>query len=316
MWACTRAALTFASGCGTPRPSTVDAPAPAGVNPTAAIATESSPPVAPARPSEFSPSPAPTRSVAHDPTRWHPPTDHEHGDPPPDWVAAAGYAVRYDGPSSTGPMENAHKHAGHKGFAARFRGVDLYFRVHASSVPMDRAGRDHSYEVFARDASGAVSHWQGWYDAGDPADDRRPMRLGNPGDRPLIRVVDAASWREGGEDRCEWWYPRAAPWSWTWSWRICDAETLWERGETAASAARPTGGDGLERRLKASWLARDPPRGRFWATPRGELVDGPDARRCAEVACLEQVIQPSMPRLRAPGNIAERAFPGPVRDGR
>jgi hypothetical protein len=225
----------------------------------------------------------------------------------------AGYEVRYDGPFSTGPMENTHKHAGHKGFAVRFHGVDLYFRVHASSVPMDRAGREHSYEIFARDARRAVSHWQGWYDAGDPEDDRHPMRQGNPGDRPLIRVVDAASWREGGEDRCEWWYPQAPTWSWTWSWRICNAETLWERGETIASAARLTGGAGLERRLNASWLAQDSPRGRFWATPRGELVDGPAARRCAEVTCLEQVIQPSMRLLRAPGNVAERVFPSPVR---
>ena len=126
-------------------------------------------------------------------------------------------------------------------------------------------------------------------------------------------MVDAASWREGSGDRCEWWYPQAPTWSWTWSWRICDTETLWERGETIASAARLTGGDGLERRLNASLLAEDPPRGRFWATPRGDLVGGPTDRRCAEVACLEQVIQPSMPRLRGPGNTDERVFPEPVR---
>ena len=309
--ACKVFALSVALACTAPAQPIPDAPTLTATVPTATSPPASRTPAAAPPPATPSPRPAPTAPAAHDPTRWHPPTDHEHGDPPPFWIAAAGYELRYDGPFSTGPHENTHKHAGHKGFAARFDDVDLYFRVHASSVPMDRAGRYHSYEVFARDPSGAVSHWQGWYAVGDPDDERHPTRRGNPGDRALIRVVDEASWRKGDEDRCEWWYPEAPSWSWTWSWRICDAETLWHPDETTASPAHPTGGTGLLRRLKASWLAEAPPRGRFWSTVHGEIVPGPTAPRCAPAPCLEQVIQPTMPRVRSPGNVAERQFPAP-----
>lgn len=286
-----------------------------------------------------SPSPSPAPSD-HPPAlgvcgermdRWHPPivngceTGHEHGDPPPQWVLDAGYTVTFHGHFNTSPAENTAKHAAMKGFATTLNGVDIYLRFHAASNVLDRSARYHSYELWARDPQGGVSHWQGWYNVGDPVAERVPRRPGpEPTQRPLMLVVDQAAWDAG--IRCEQWYtaPAQPAWSWDFGWTICDTTTIYYPGENEQQDRRfwrlaPNGSLGTTRRLEAAWYAdRHRQRGRFWATQFGEIVSGPDDPRCAATTlkygvtyanvCLEQYIAPTMPSVTFPGNADQKRF--------
>jgi hypothetical protein len=265
---------------------------------------------------------------------WHPSvidgcaTGHEHGDAPPSWIAEAGYAPTFHGDFNTSPTEHTRKHTGMKGFLTRFADVDVYFRVHASSNVLDRSARYHSYEVWARDPSGGVSHWQGWYNSGDPIADRFPRRRGvEPEKRPAVLVVDQTSWDQG--IKCEQWYATTAAWSWDFGWTICGINALYYPGEGSEQDQRfwraPQGppGVGTLRRLEASWYdnknGRMHPVGQFWATQLGEIVTGPDDPRCSETTtkfdetyqnvCLEQYIAPTMQQVSYPSiNAEQRQF--------
>jgi hypothetical protein len=267
---------------------------------------------------------------------WHPPvvngcaTGHEHGDAPPAWIAQAGYSTSFHGAFNTSATEHTYKHAGMKGFLTRFADVDIYFRIHAASNVLDRAARYHSYQVWARDPSGGVSHWQGWYNSGDPLADRFPRRRGVETDkRPAILVVDETSWEQGskgeqGEDV-------TAPWSWDFGWTICGINSLYYPGENGQQDQRfwraPPGesGVGTLRRLEAAWYdnthGRMHPVGQFWATQFGEIVAGPDDPRCFGATtkfeqeyrnvCLEQFIAPTMKEVSYPNiNAEQRQFDG------
>lgn len=268
---------------------------------------------------------------------WHPPVvngcaaGHEHGDAPPAWIAQAGLPSSFHGDFNTSPTEHTLKHAGMKGFRTRFADVDIYFRVHASSNVLDRSARYHSYEVWARDLSDGVSHWQGWYNIGDPVADRLPRRRGvEPEKRPVILVVDQTSWEQGIQ--CEQWYANTAQWSWDFGWTICGINSLFYPGENAEQDRRfwrgpPTGqaGIGTLRRLEAAWYdnshGRSHPQGQFWATQFGEIVAGPSDPRCSETTvkfertyqnvCLEQYIAPTMQEVAYPNvNAEQRQFDG------
>lgn len=277
--------------------------------------------------------------------RWHPPvvtgpdgrpceTGHEHGDPPPAWIAAAGYTVSFSGPFNTSPAENVEKHAAMKGFSTRLNGVDIYFRVHAASNPLDRMARYHSYQVWARDPSGNVSFWQGWYNSGDPrpaseGGSRVPRRIiASPAEdqRPIVAVCDATSIAQG--IGCEQWYsaPGEPAWGWDFGWTICGATTLYTPGENATaydmSTWIPTGETGNTRRLEAAWYAfRHPIRGAFVATQFGEIVSGHNDARCSgtttrygvtyQNVCLDQYIAPTMPTVSFPGNADQKTYPDP-----
>ncbi|MCC6177272.1 MAG: hypothetical protein IT305_18365 [Chloroflexi bacterium] len=265
---------------------------------------------------------------------WHPPVingctaGHEHGDPPPSWIGDAGYTVSFSGPFNTTARENTTKHAAMKAFLARFSGVDIYFRIHAASNVLDRSARYHSYDVWTRDAAGGVSHWQGWFNTGDPVADRIPRSLGDPGRRPLMLVVDRASW--DADIRCEQWYGLTASWSWDFGWTICNVNSLFYPGENneqdMAQWRLPPGGPSLGglRRLEAAWYSssspgRQHPTGRFWATQFGEIVGGPTDTRCSGTStrfgttyanvCLEQYIAPTMTQVAFPGNAVQKTFP-------
>lgn len=267
---------------------------------------------------------------------WHPPvvngcaTGHEHGDGPPDWIAQAGYSVTFHGDFNTSPTEHTYKHAAMKGFLARFGDVDIYFRIHAASNVLDRSARYHSYEVWARDPSGGVSHWQGWYNSGDPVADRYPRRRGvETAKRPVVLVVDQTSLDQG--IACEQWYAATATWSWDFGWTICGVNALFYPGENGQQDQQfwraPAGGPGVGtlRRLEASWYdnshGRNHPVGAFWATQFGEIVTGPDDERCTgsttkfgqtyQNVCLEQYIAPTMPEVAYPSyNAEQRQFDG------
>jgi hypothetical protein len=274
---------------------------------------------------------------------WHPPvvngpdgkpcqTGHEHGDAPPDWIAKAGYQVKFHGPFNTSPKENTDKHAAMKAFSAKFGSTDIYFRVHAASNPGDRSSRYHSYQVWARDSSGAVSQWQLWYNSGDPrpaseGGSRVPRRK-NPGpedqQRPIVAVVDEQSQKEG--INCEQWYsaPGQPEWGWDFGWTICGATTLYRPDENNdpynQSKWVVTGNPGTTRRLEASWYSfRQHPTGKFWSTQFGEIVSGPNDARCSQSTtkfgteyknlCLEQYIAPTLQTVGFPGNAMQKDFP-------
>lgn len=263
---------------------------------------------------------------------WHPPVingcaaGHEHGDAPPSWIAAAGYSPSFHGHFNTSAAENTAKHSAMKGFSARFSNVDVYFRIHAASNPLDRMARYHSYEIWARDASGGVSHWQGWYNSGDPVAARvlrRNPPLPGESQRPIILVVDEAAAAAG--IGCEQWYsaPGEPIWGWDFGWTICGSTTYYRANENATAsnqAAWPLTGDlGGTRRLEASWYGfRAHPTGTFWATQFGEIVNGPTDARCTATTvkfgvtyanvCLSQYIAPTMTQVSFPNNALQKDF--------
>lgn len=266
-----------------------------------------------------------------DEMHWHPPvvdgcaTGHEHGDAPPDWIAAAGYDVSYHFHGNTTAAENTIKHPAMKGFAARFNNQDIYLRYHAASNPLDRSARYHSLELFIRDATGAVSHMAYWYNTGDPTIDRVPRRQGSePQQRPILLVVDRTSWDQG--IRCEQWYdaPGQPLWGADFGLTICNTTTLYNAGENATAADQstwvpaPDDSLGLTRRLELAWYAnRSTLRGTFTTDQFGGSVN-----RCVEGAsiskfgvsypavCLTQTIQPTLATIQFPGNAIQRTFPG------
>jgi hypothetical protein len=281
----------------------------------------------------------------HDASRWHAPYEwdlststgclygHEHGDAPPAWIAEAGYAAGFDHAGgfhgNTSHLENTEKHAAMKGFLADFTDYgggtqQVYFRVHIATNALDRTARYHSYEVFMRDATGAVSHWQGWFNSGDPSADRFLYNGRNdPGRRPIVLTQDETTF---AVVKNEHWYTRAsAAWNWDFAWTV-DATTFWRPDEAydPNPANWPaTGRLGTVRRLEPAWYGPDsrvspnrgrPPRGvAFYATPFGEIVSGPDDPRCAPYSCLRQFIAPTARAVEAGipgGNPRERVFPG------
>lgn len=260
---------------------------------------------------------------------WHPPvvdgcaTGHEHGDAPPAWITEAGYDVMFHGHFSTSEQENRLKHAGMKGFLAPLSGIDIYFRLHAISNVLDRSARFHSYEIWARDAGGDVSHWQGWLNTGHPIRNRYP-RIRRPGGitPPFMLVVDQESYDAGLN--CEQWYIRTAPWAWNITYTICGSTTIYYPNEYAELDRKywrlsPYGTLGGRRKIEASWPPeRDYPTGEFVATQFGEIVTGMDDPRCSGVTrvddvdydnvCLEQYIAPTMTPVGPPDHNQEKVF--------
>ncbi|MEI7555282.1 hypothetical protein [Candidatus Chlorohelix sp.] len=264
---------------------------------------------------------------------WHPPvvtgtdgkpcnTGHEHGDEPPKWISDAGYMVMFHGHFSTSPLENTAKHAAMKGFSTRFGDTDVYFRIHAASNPLDHSARYHSYEVWARDSSGAVSHWQGWNNTGDPITDRIVRRQGVESSvRPIMLVVDQTSLAQG--IGCEQWYSTTARWSWDFGWTICGATTFYTPGENTTASDQSTwkltGSLGGTRRLEAAWyIFRAHPTGKFYATQFGDIVSGLNDAKCSATSvkygvtyqnvCLEQYIAPTMKQVSFPNNAIQKDF--------
>jgi hypothetical protein len=325
------------------------------LSPTSTGATATPIPPTAVQPTAVPTSAVPTATPPHDHTgavgicgesmdMWHPPvvngpngqpcaTGHEHGDQPPSWIAQAGKQVMFHGHFNTSPAENTAKHAAMKGFTDRFNDVDIYFRIHAASNPLDRMARYHSYEVWARDPSGNVSHWQLWYNSGDPRSSaeggsrvlRRASPLPAESQRPIILVLDEQSRREGID--CEQWYsaPGEPQWGWDFGWTICGATTLYSPTENATAADLntwiTTGSAGLTRRLEAAWYGdRQHPTGTFYSTQFGEIVSGPSDARCSgtttkfgtsyQNVCLEQYIAPTLPTVAFPNNASQKDFDG------
>jgi hypothetical protein len=289
---------------------------------------------------------APCSDAAHDASHWHPPVDasgctfgHEHGDAPPQWIADAGYTVGFDDHAgfhgNTSSIENTTKHTSMKGMLATLGSQQVYVRYHIASNFMERSARYHSYEVFMRDASGGVSHWQGWLNSGDPVADRQSKSLPDPGRRPLTLVTDYPALVRGLN--CETWYGFTAGWAWDVGLTICDSTTMPYQGETMDPATwvklcdygyPPLACKGNDREIELTWYGPDskvspnrgsPPRGvPFYATQFGEIVTGPGDARCTGTTakfgttyqniCLPQFIATTARTVENPTNRFRKTF--------
>lgn len=280
----------------------------------------------------------PCPASVHDTAHWHPPVHalygcyhgHEHGDAPPEWAGAVGFDHSGGFHGSTSGAENVQKHPAMKGFLlVHSNGVQVYFRYHAASNPADRGARYHSYQIFAKDTSGVVSHWQGWYDVGDPTNATfRPTQKAVQGGtfpRNVIIGVDHASWSAGFGT--EQWYGLTSTFGWDFGISITNPSAFFAFPETVDydvshwDLVGPTR-LGQTRRIEMSFY-RDvntgKPRGNqapqnvvFYATQFGELVSGPSDPRCGgAILCLDQYIASSLPQVAFPGNAAQKNFNAP-----
>jgi hypothetical protein len=288
----------------------------------------------------------------HDASHWHLPYDvahgclfdHEHGDAPPQWIMDAGYMVAFDDHGgfhgNTSAAENAAKHPAMKGYLLDVQDYNggaqqIYFRFHIASNVLDRMARYHSYEVFMKDAAGGVSHWQGWFNSGDPVTDRVIYTgFNDPGRRPIVLVQNEQTFPTAKNEQ---WYARAST-SWNWDFALSvDPTTFYYEGENAntdRSTWRPTGRLGTVRRLEPAWYGPDShyaasrtamaPKGvTFYATQLGEIVSGQTDPRCSGTTtafgstypnvCLPQFIATTAKAVEFSvpgGNARDRVFPG------
>lgn len=285
-------------------------------------------------------------TCAHDATVWHPAVGpngcvygHEHGDIPPQWIADSGYSVGYDDHAgfhgNTSGIENTTKHTSMKGMLATIGAQQVYFRYHIASNFMERSARYHSYEVFMRDAASGVSHWQGWYNSGDPVADRQSRTLNDPGRRPIVLVTDYPALLQS--KNCEQWYGVTNGWSWDMGLTICFSTTMPYTGETMDPSTWVKLCDygynqlscrGNDREIELAWYGPDskvspnrgnPPHGVvFYATQFGEIVSGSGDARCSGTTlkfgatynnvCLSQFIASTAHAIENPGNKYRKTY--------
>jgi hypothetical protein len=271
----------------------------------------------------------------HNPHEWHPPVDpatgchygHEHGDAPPAWVQSSRWPAMFSHPGNT-PNENVLKHTSFKGFSLRDDGIDLYVIMHLDTNPNGHSSRFHSYQAWARDASGGISYWDLWADFGEGNNTGPNLRWdencgGNTEIRPIMAVL---------YPQCnftfESWYSRAGAPEWGWDFGFNVRPQYYNGPQPGVSSNPdlsamntwlPTGQWNDARRIEAAWYAfRQHPTGTFYSTQWGEIVSGPTDPRCGtqrtigsktyEVLCLQQHIAPTMTTFSFPGNSIQKEY--------
>lgn len=234
----------------------------------------------------------PTETPVPDVGEWHPPTDHEHGDAPPQWVtdwsmAQFGHGVIYGGDEQT-PNEWINKPRAFKGYSFTVvaddgQPLDIYARVHMQTNPLGRSAQYHSYEFYAGRNGEVLGFWQGWLDFGtarysyadvtlfealsqDPPDNLM-LSLGHPGQSVFL-------------DYEEVWYAQlSTPDGWE------PVVTVVVLDASTDTDGNVTGNHGLIREFSFRWIAegstRRPeynnrnmadPRGWFCASVHGEIL--------------------------------------------
>lgn len=251
-------------------------------------------------------------------------TGHEHGDAPPQWLTNAGITPMFTHPANT-PNENIlhHKHTGFKGFTATFNSVDLYGVFHWDFNPGGHVSRFHSYQMWARDASGGISSWSGWLDfgTGNNTGPQLQTTCQNQNLRPIILVND-----EGCPRQFETWYSQAAgSGDWAWDFGFSISPNYYAGGDPAdpdtwvSIFEYP---NNMTRRMEAAWyLSRVDPDligEPFYATQFGDIVSGPNDPVCGTsvtigtksytILCLEQYIADTMTSVQFPGNALQKTF--------
>ncbi len=296
------------------------------------------------------PTPTPTQDHSgHDEALyWHAPaahmvagnmaTVHEHGDAPPDWVlgynrtAGIGEAgtgrPAYEHVAGT-PNENGHdagawwKHTAFKGWAGRFQNVDWYGIFHLDFNPSGHPSRFHSYQMWLRDATGAVSYMHGWLDfgTGNNTGPQVIVTCGNDsGVRPIMKVNSNTC--PANQITFENWYDNnGGAWGLDFGFNINANYRAGGDPANPASWSAIGGIKNLTRRLEFAWYPqRSTQRGEFWSDQFGRVMAGASDPRCGQpqpvgertytIVCLKQYIAPSLTAIIFPGNAVQRTFPG------
>jgi len=268
---------------------------------------------------------------------WHPPgahgltTVHEHGDAPPQWlVDNLGGQPMFEHVAGT-PNENGHdnnawwKHTSFKGWAGNFDGVDWYGIFHLDFNPSGHPSRFHSYQIWFRDATGAVSAMHGWLDfgVGNSTGPQVVVTCGNDSNtRPIMKVNSSTC--PANNTTFENWYARANG-NGSWAPDIgFNIDTNYRMGGDPADPSTWSAIGGvrnLTRRIEFAWYAdRTRLRGEFWTDQWGVVMSGPTDARCGQPIsvgdrtytriCLKQYIAPTLTSIDYPGNSVQRRFPG------
>lgn len=281
-------------------------------------------------PTPVAPTATPTPQHDMQDMHWHPPGAHgdrpyhEHGASAPTWVSGAGYKTEFTHVAGTPNENHAYfKHTAFKGWAGRFGNVDWFGIFHLDFNPGGEQSRFHSYQLWLRDATGAVSHMHGWLDFGEDnntgpnlrvvcgrADNTRPIIMTNKvGCSPVLFTT---------------WYANAA-----------------NPGLDIGFSINPNyyaGGDPVDpstwipvtnnvmntnRRVEFAYYGQwggQRRTGTFWTTQLGNVVSGPNDPMCNTISpigdrnytivCIQQTIQPTLPEIKFPNNVDQRVFPG------
>ncbi len=286
-------------------------------------------------PATATPPPAPTAAATPSPTphsmadmTWHAPGKHgdrpahEHGDAPPRWVTDAGYKAEFSHVAGT-PNENHayYKHTAFKGWAGRFNNQDWYGIFHMDFNPGGHQSRFHSYQLWIKDSTGAVSHMHGWVDFGEDLNTGPNLVITCGVDsqiRPIIKPNQV-----GCPVQFENWYANAANPGPDLGWNL--NPNYFAGGDpTDPSTWVATGGiRNLTRRFEFAWYGfwGDERRtGDFYTTQFGNVVNGPTDPACGTpvaigartytIVCLKQTVQPTLKNVQFPGNAIQRTFPG------
>ena len=278
------------------------------------------------------PEPLPTATPGMDAAdmTWHAPgahgtrPAHEHGDAPPAWVYAAGYNPMFTHDGGTmGENMADYKHTGFKGWAGKFTdGQEWYGIFHLDVNPAGQNTRFHSYQLWVKDATGAVSYFHGWLDFGT-GNNTGPQKIivcaTDSGIRPIIMVN-----KSGCAPRFENWYARAGASGYGAPDFGFNINPNYVDGDPAQPATwQSINGqpNNINRRIEFAWYAnRSPLRGDIWTDQFGRVMSGPGDARCGAqqpvgdkvytIVCIKQLVQPTLKSIQYPGNSAQRTFPG------
>jgi len=278
--------------------------------------------------------PTPTAQPPADMTdmTWHAPgahgdrPAHEHGDPVPQWVRDAGYDPMFVHGAGT-PGENVPywKHTAFKQWAGSFNGQDWFGVFHLDFNPAGHVSRFHSYQLWVRDGTGAVSAISGWLDFGT-GNNTQPQVVETCGQDSGVRPIMLVT-LPGCPIRFENWYAQAGgSGGWAPDFGFNINPNYYAGGDVTNPATwTPTGGvRNLERRIEFAWYlgqnGRNSPRGEFYATQWGDLVSGPADPVCGTqrtygersytVLCLRQYVAPTVQPMMFPDNSVQRVFDG------
>lgn len=252
---------------------------------------------------------------------------HEHGDAPPQWLLDAGIRPTFNHVGGT-PGENHafYKHTAFKGWTGQFNGQEWYGVFHLDFNPAGHTSRFHSYQLWVRDATGAISAISGWLDFGVGNSTLPQVVLQCGGDDSTRPIMNPPV--QGCPISFESWYARAGgsgDWAPDFGFNI--NPNFYAGGDPLNPATWTNTGyvRNLERRIEFAWYLggsgiRPAPRGEFYATQWGDIVSGPTDPICGTqraigertytVACLRQFIAPSLQPMTFPGNATQRQFPG------
>lgn len=288
------------------------------------------PPTATVPPATNTPAPATATTPPHSMAdmHWHAPGAHgdrpfhEHGDAPPAWLTATGVNPSYDHVGGTPNENHAYfKHTGFKGWAGTFSGVQWYGVFHLDFNPGGHGNRFHSYQLWLRDSTGAISHMNGWLDFGQD-NNTGPNLVVDCGTTSQVRPIISVN-GIGCPIIFESWYANSSSPGPDFGFNI--NPNYYAGGDPANPATWTNTGyvRNLNRRIEFAYYGKwgdENLRGEFWTTQFGNVVSGPNDPSCGTsvtigtrtytIVCLRQFIAPSLPNVQFPGNAVQRTFAG------